>query len=157
MDSTIPVHPAIQRANAPFPPAMGQQPFNPQMMPPTAMRMQPYFPAQMMNPALMSEKDNEFSKGIYVSGFERSLTSEMLEKHFKIKPITGMKLPLTKYQENKGFAFIYYNSKDDAAYVKESLDHTVILINKIRVTKTVNAEHLSKMMFKLKTTGKSDA
>jgi RNA recognition motif-containing protein len=119
--------------------------------------MQPYFPAQMMNPALMSEKDNEFSKGIYVSGFERSLTSEMLEKHFKIKPITGMKLPLTKYQENKGFAFIYYNSKDDAAYVKETLDHTVILINKIRVTKTVNAEHLSKMMFKLKTTGKSEA
>ena len=40
----------------------------------------------------------QFSKGIYVSGFERSLTSEMLEKHFRIKPISGLKLPLTKYQ-----------------------------------------------------------
>lgn len=79
----------------------------------------------------------------------------MLEKHFKLKPIAGMKLPLTKYRDNKGFAFIYYESADDAAYVKDKLDHSVILTNKIRVTKTVNAENLSKMMFKLKTNGKS--
>ena len=64
-----------------------------------------------------------------------------------------MKLPLTKYLDNKGFAFIYYESPDDAAYVKEKLDHTVLLANKIRVTKTVNADSLSKMMFKLKAEG----
>ena len=62
-----------------------------------------------------------------------------------------MKLPLTKYLDNKGFAFIYYESPDDAAYVKEKLDHTVLLVNKIRVTKTVNADSLSKMIFKIKT------
>ena len=64
-----------------------------------------------------------------------------------------MKLPLTKFNDNKGFAFVYYESPDDAAYVKEKLDHTVILQNKIRVAKTVNADNLSKMMFKLKTNG----
>ena len=37
--------------------------------------------------------------------------------------------------------------------MKEKLDHTVILQNKIRVAKTVNANNLSKMMFKLKTNG----
>jgi len=99
MDSAIPVHPAIQRPNAPFPPAMGQPPFNPQMMPPGPVPRMPYYPQQMMNaPPMISQKDSEFSKGIYVSGFERSLTSEMLEKHFRIKPISGLKLPLTKYQ-----------------------------------------------------------
>jgi hypothetical protein len=60
-------------------------------------------------------------------------------------------LPLNKHTENKGFAFIYYQSPDDAAFVKEKLDYSVILRNKIRVTKTVVAESLSKMMFKLKT------
>lgn len=62
-----------------------------------------------------------------------------------------MKLPLTKQLDNKGFAFIYYESPDDAAYVKEKLDHTVLLVNKIRVTKTVNANSLSKMIFRIKT------
>ncbi len=45
---------------------------------------------------------------------------------------------------------MYYHSAEDAAYVKEKLDHSVILKNKIRVTKTVVADNLSKMMFKLK-------
>lgn len=111
----------------------------------------------MMNPVIISEKESEFAKGVYVSGFERSLTVEMLMKHFNIKPILAMKLPLTKHQENKGFAFIYYHSPDDANYVKQTLDHSVILINKIRVTKTVNAEQLSKMMFKLRTQDKPEA
>lgn len=62
-----------------------------------------------------------------------------------------MKLPLNKHTENKGFAFIYYQSPEDAQFVKDKLDHSVILRNKIRVTKTVVAENLSKMMFKLKT------
>ena len=35
--------------------------------------------------------------------------------------------------------------------MKEKLDHTVILQNKIRVTKTVEAKNLSKMLFRLKT------
>lgn len=75
----------------------------------------------------------------------------MLEEHFKIKPIHGLKLPVSKYLENKGFAFIYYGSEDDASYVKKKLDHSVILKSKIRVTRTVISDNLSKMMFKLKT------
>lgn len=74
----------------------------------------------------------------------------MLEQHFKIKPISGLRLPLTKHLENKGFAFVYYHSAEDASYVKEKLDHSIILKNKIRVTKTVVADNLSKMMFKLR-------
>ena len=64
-----------------------------------------------------------------------------------------MKFPLTKFKDNKGFAFIYYENPDDAAYVKKKLDHTVILRNKIRVTRTVDGKNLSKMLFKLKTDG----
>ena len=57
---------------------------------------------------------------------------------------------MTKFQENKGFAFIYYKSEDDAKEVKKKLDHSVILKNEIRVTRIVVATHLSKMIFKLK-------
>lgn len=77
----------------------------------------------------------------------------MIQKHFSIKPINGLKHPTTKFKESKGFAFIYYGSEDDAAYVKKTLDRTVILREKIRVTRTVISENLSKMMFKLKTQG----
>ena len=80
----------------------------------------------------------------------------MLEEHFKIKPIHGLKLPMSKYNENKGFAFIYYGSEDDASFVKKKLDHSIILKSKIRVTRTVISENLSKMMFKLKTNGLSE-
>lgn len=73
----------------------------------------------------------------------------MLQEHFKIKPIDGLKLPLTKFKENKGFAFIYYKSEDDAVYVKKTLDHSVILSNEIRVTRIAIAENLSKMIFKM--------
>jgi hypothetical protein len=38
--------------------------------------------------------------------------------HFKIKPITGLKLPSSKLSGNKGFAFIYYKNIDDATYVR---------------------------------------
>ena len=75
----------------------------------------------------------------------------MLEQHFKIKPISGLKLPMSKLNENKGFAFIYYGSQDDALFVKKKLDHTIILRSKIRVTKAVFEENLSKMVFRLKT------
>lgn len=80
----------------------------------------------------------------------------MLEEHFKIKPIHGLKLPTSKFGENKGFAFIYYGSEDDASFVKRKLDHSVILRSNIRVTRTVISENLSKMMFKLKTHNLSD-
>lgn len=80
----------------------------------------------------------------------------MLQEHFKIKPIHGLKLPMSKFQENKGFAFIYYGSEDDAAEVKKKLDYSVILRSKIRVTRIVIADNLSKMMFKLKTDKMSD-
>ena len=96
------------------------------------------------------EKKKEFARGVYVSGFERTLTPEMLQEHFKIKIIHGLKMPMSKFNENKGFAFIYYGSDDDAREVKRKLDHSVILRNKIRVTRIVVAENLSKMMFKLK-------
>ena len=91
-----------------------------------------------------------------MTGFEKTLTPAMLEEHFKIKPIAGLKLPMSKYNENKGFAFIYYGSQDDASFVKKKLDHSVILRSKIRVTRTVISENLSKMMFKLKTKGMSE-
>ena len=67
-------------------------------------------PASMMNPQIphISEKNREFARGVYISGFERTLTAEMLQEHFKIKPIKGLKLPMSKFNENKGFAFIYY-------------------------------------------------
>ena len=58
---------------------------------------------------------------------------------------------MSKLNENKGFAFIYYGSEDDASFVKKKLDHTIILRSKIRVTKTVIKENLSKMIFRLKT------
>jgi RNA recognition motif-containing protein len=81
----------------------------------------------------------------------------MLEKHFSsVKPVHGIKLPLSKFNENKGFAFIYYGSEDDATLAKKQLDRTAILREKIRVTKTVVAENLSKMIFKMKVTGLSD-
>lgn len=44
----------------------------------------------------------------------------MLEKHFStIKPVHGMKLPISKFNENKGFAYIYYGNEDDASLIKK--------------------------------------
>lgn len=122
----------------------------PNNMPMGMPSMMPGFPNQN------SGKSIEFARGIYVSGFERTLTVEMLQDHFKIKPIHALKLPMSKFYENKGFAFIYYGSEEDAAEVKKKLDYSVILHNKIRVTRTVIAENLSKMMFKLKTDNMSE-
>lgn len=64
---------------------------------------------------------------------------------------------MTKFKESKGFAFIYYGSEDDALYVKKTLDRTAILKDKIRITRTVISENLSKMMFKMKTHGFTEA
>lgn len=109
MDPTMSVPTGAPRG-APIPP-MGQ-PFNPQMvamgnipmgnipMGNIAMGARPnpqYFPAPYMNPLEMNQKLNEFSKGIYVSGFEKTLTAAMLQEHFKIKPIAGLKLPMSKF------------------------------------------------------------
>lgn len=81
----------------------------------------------------------------------------MLERHFSaVKTVHGIKLPTTKFNENKGFAFIYFGSEDDATIVKKELDRSVILREKIRVTKTVVAENLSKMIFRMKTRGQTD-
>ena len=41
-------------------------------------------------------------------------------------------------------------------YVKKNLDRTAILKEKVRITRTVISENLSKMMFKLKTYGLSE-
>ena len=90
-----------------------------------------------------------------MSGFEKMVTTAMIQKHFSRKPINGLKHPMTKFRESKGFAFIYYGSEDDAMYVKKVLDRTAILREKIRITRTVISENLSKMMFKLKTAGLS--
>ncbi len=64
---------------------------------------------------------------------------------------------MTKFKESKGFAFIYYGSEDDALYVKKTLDRTAILKDKIRITRTVISENLSKMMFKMKVHGFTEA
>lgn len=88
-----------------------------------------------------------------MSGFEKSVTTAMIQHHFNIKPIFGLRHPMTKFKESKGFAFIYYGSEDDALYVKKTLDRTAILKEKIRITRTVISENLSKMMIKLKTAG----
>ena len=44
----------------------------------------------------------------------------MLERHFAaVKTVHGIKLPTSKFNENKGFAFIYFGSEDDASIVKK--------------------------------------
>jgi len=129
MESTIPT-----QMGQGFPPSMGQN--VPQMgqnipqigQPLIGMqRPQQNFPFQLYPPLEASLKINEFKRAVFVSGFEPSLTAAMLQEHFKIKPIDGLKLPMSKFNENKGFAFVYYKSADDATYVKEKLDHSVIL------------------------------
>lgn len=121
--------------------------------PPFAIKSQQH---SIINPALLNEqeeKKKEFARGIFVSGFEKSVTTAMIQHHFNIKPIFGLRHPMTKFKESKGFAFIYYGSEDDALYVKKTLDRTAILKEKIRITRTVISENLSKMMIKLKTHG----
>ena len=56
-------------------------------------------PVPLMNPQIPhnTEKNREFARGVYISGFEKTLTAEMLQEHFKIKPINGLKLPLSKF------------------------------------------------------------
>lgn len=147
-----------------FPPHMGQDPsgnapvvhFNAMAgkgFPPMGMHPGPHGMAGMpfMGLVEQNEKKKEFARGVYVSGLERTITLPMLLEHFKIKPVHAMKMPSSKFDENKGFAFIYYGSADDAAEVKKKLDYSVILRNTIRVTRIVIADNLSKMMFKLKT------
>ncbi len=56
------------------------------------------------------EKKKEFARGIFVSGFEKCVTTAMIQHHFSIKTISGLKHPTTKHKESKGFAFIYYGS-----------------------------------------------
>lgn len=107
-------------------------------------------------PHEQEEKKKEFARGVFVSGFEKCVTTAMIQKHFSIKPIHGLKHPMTKFKESKGFAFIYYGSEDDAMHVKKTLDRTAILKQKVRITRTVISENLSKMMFKLKTFGVSE-
>lgn len=80
----------------------------------------------------------------------------MIQHHFNIKPINALKHPITKFKQSKCFAFIYYGSEDDAIYVKNKLDGSAILKNKIKITRTVISENLSKMIFKMKTHGFSE-
>lgn len=75
--------------------------------PASSQPMMPFMPGPLLP---QESKQKHFASGVYVSGFEKTLTAAMLQDHFKIKPIEGMKLPLTKFHENKGFAFIYYRS-----------------------------------------------
>ena len=70
-------------------------------------QMRPPYPFSMNE---QEEKKNEFKRGIFVSGFEKCVTTAMLQKHFSVKPINGLKHPMTKFKESKGFAFIYYGS-----------------------------------------------
>lgn len=153
MEGTIPTQPKGFIA-----PPMGQQ-FPQGGVPPMGLPQGPQrFPGPFPYPPMYSTlegsmKVNEFKRAVFVSGFEPSMTAIMLLEHFKIKPIDGLKLPMSKFENNKGYAFIYYKSADDAAYVKEKLDHTVILRNEIRVTKACVANNLSKIMIKLKTNG----
>lgn len=107
---------------------------NPMMQPPFNFPMRPTVPGFQNE---QEEKKNEFKRGIFVSGFEKCVTTAMIQKHFSIKPINGLKHPMTKFKESKGFAFIYYGSEDDALYVKKTLDRTAILREKIRITRTV--------------------
>ena len=44
------------------------------------------------------EKINEFKRGIFVNGFEKCVTTAMLQKHFSIKPINGIKHPTNKFR-----------------------------------------------------------
>jgi hypothetical protein len=79
MDSTIPISANISRG-APFPP-MGQpmgQGFPAPLVPAGAMRP-PFMQSPIMNPIEASVKATEFAKGVYVSGFEKTLTAEMLQ------------------------------------------------------------------------------
>jgi RNA recognition motif-containing protein len=150
----LPQQPQVNRPMMNFPNQQAGHP-HPAMM---GMQMRG---GSMINPLTdiseQEEKKREFARSVYVSGFEKTVTSAMVEKHFsKVKPVHGIKLPMSKFNENKGFAFIYFGSEEDATTVKRECDRTAILTEKIRVTKTVVAENLSKMIFKMKCTGKTE-
>ena len=61
----------------------------------------PYSLQQVVNPINyreLEDKKKEFEKGVYVSGFEKTLTVAMLREEFaKVKPVHGIKLPITKF------------------------------------------------------------
>lgn len=141
-----------------FRPAMGGQniPFPNARMNPDAMAMGRMFMPPIAGPLNMDQDRSKllikrhYSCGLYVSGFEKTLTLAMINEHFKIKPIDAIKFPKTKFNENKGFAFIYYKTEDDAKYVKKELDHSVILKDKIRICRMVDPGEISKMIIKLK-------
>ncbi len=90
-----------------------------------------------------------------MSGFEETVTKEMIVDHFSndsnFKSVVALKLPMNKLGENKGYAFIYFKTADDARLVKQKYDRTAILKKQIRVTMIVISENLSKMILKLKT------
>ncbi len=73
MDTAIPQTSALPRG--PSFPVMGQG-FPPQMVPGP---MRPPFHAMPLMAPEISHKNNEFNRGIYVSGFERTLTAAMLQ------------------------------------------------------------------------------
>lgn len=156
LNNNPPPFPARPMPNM-MPPALGN--------PPMPMPQAPFGAPSAFPPAIrgasaypndQDEKKKEFARGVFVSGFEKCVTTAMIQHHFSIKPIHGLKHPTTKFKESKGFAFIYYGSEDDAMYVKKTLDRSAILKEKIRITRTVISENLSKMMFKLKTHGFSE-
>jgi hypothetical protein len=63
-------------------------------------------------------KQQEFSKGIFIEDFERSVTGEMVYKHFNdIKPVSIIKFPTNKLRLNKGMAFVYFKTAEDAQEV----------------------------------------
>lgn len=45
----------------------------------------------------------------------------MIERHFSTNKMSvhGIKLPTSKFNENKGFAFVYFGSEDDANLAKK--------------------------------------
>jgi hypothetical protein len=122
-----------------LPPGLGN-PTNPALLPQGPFG-QPNFGQHMRPvpsyPNEQEEKKKEFARGVFISGFEKCVTTAMIQHHFNIKPIHGLKHPMTKFKESKGFAFIYYGSEDDALYVKKTLDRTAILKDKVRITRTV--------------------
>lgn len=52
----------------------------------------------------------KLSNGVSVTGFEYTVTTTMLERHFDIKPILGIKHSTDKHSNSKGCAYIYYGS-----------------------------------------------
>jgi hypothetical protein len=78
MDTNIPVPTGLPRGGPPLP---FMPNLNPQMMPPMGGARPPFMavPPQFANPIEANQKMSEFARGVYVSGFEKTLTVEMLQ------------------------------------------------------------------------------